>query len=196
MWQCHITHDICILYSTEVFDEWNKWKYFVKAWKLFCFLGFFLVVCFFLFVCLFVCFFLLWPHLWPMELPRLGAEWELQLLTCATATAMWDLSHVCDLRHSSWQCWILNPLSEARDWTCILMDSSWVHYCWAMMGTPKIPETLYPLNNSSSPLPSALVITGLLSVSINFTILATSYKRNHVVCSICRFVTSLFPLRP
>ena len=26
-----------------------------------------------------------------------------------------DLSHVCDLHHSSWQRQILNPLSEARD---------------------------------------------------------------------------------
>ena len=50
-----------------------------------------------------------------MEIPRLGVESELQLLACATATAMEDLSHVCDLRHSSRQCWILNPLSEARD---------------------------------------------------------------------------------
>ena len=25
-----------------------------------------------------------------------------------------------------WQQWILNPLSEARDWTCILLDTSWV----------------------------------------------------------------------
>ena len=31
-----------------------------------------------------------------------------------------------DLRHSSWQCWILNPLSKPRDWTCILMYTSWV----------------------------------------------------------------------
>ena len=34
-----------------------------------------------------------------------------------------------DLHHSSRQQWILNPLSEARDSTCILMDTSWVHYC-------------------------------------------------------------------
>ena len=33
----------------------------------------------------------------------------------ARATAMWDPSHVCDLCHSSQQCWILKPLSEARD---------------------------------------------------------------------------------
>ena len=40
--------------------------------------------------------------------------------------AMWDLSLVCDLHHSSWQCQILNPLSYARDQTCILMDINWV----------------------------------------------------------------------
>ena len=31
------------------------------------------------------------------------------------ATAMPDPSRVCELHHSSWQHWILNPLSEARD---------------------------------------------------------------------------------
>ena len=35
----------------------------------------------------------------------------------AYTTAMWDLSRSCDLHHCSWQCWILNPLSEARDQT-------------------------------------------------------------------------------
>ena len=66
-------------------------------------------------------------HLWHMEVPRLGAEWELQSL--AYATAMPDLSHVCDLYHSSRQRWILNPLSETRDQTHVLMDTSQVHYC-------------------------------------------------------------------
>ena len=32
-----------------------------------------------------------------------------------TARATPDLSHICDLPHSLWQCQILNPLSEARD---------------------------------------------------------------------------------
>ena len=40
------------------------------------------------------------------------------------ATSMWDPSWVCDLHHSSQQCWILNLLSEARDGICILMDTS------------------------------------------------------------------------
>ena len=72
-------------------------------------------------------FFFLGPHLWHVEVPRLGVESELHLPAFATAT--WHLSHVCDLHHSSLQCRILNPLSEARDQTCILMDMSWVHYC-------------------------------------------------------------------
>ena len=37
---------------------------------------------------------------------------------------MRDHSHICDLHHSSWQRWILNPLNEVSDWTHILMDSS------------------------------------------------------------------------
>ena len=43
-----------------------------------------------------------------------------------TARAIWDLSHVCDLHHSSRQHWIPNPLSETRDWTHIFMDTSWI----------------------------------------------------------------------
>ena len=40
------------------------------------------------------------------------------------------------LHHSSQQRWILNPLSEARDWTCIPRYASQIHFCWATMGTP------------------------------------------------------------
>ena len=40
-----------------------------------------------------------------------------------------DPSRICDLHHNSWQCWILSPLSEARDQTHILMDTSRVCYC-------------------------------------------------------------------
>ena len=64
------------------------------------------------------------PHLQHMEVPRLGVKSELQLPAYTTATATRDLSHVCDLRHSSWQCWILNPRSKARDQTCVLMDTN------------------------------------------------------------------------
>ena len=45
-------------------------------------------------------------------------------------------SRVCNLYHSSWQHWILNPPSKARDQTSILMDTSQIHFHWAMTGTP------------------------------------------------------------
>ena len=35
-----------------------------------------------------------------------------------------DLSCICDLHYSSQQQWILNLLIKAKDWTCILMDTS------------------------------------------------------------------------
>ena len=63
-----------------------------------------------------------------MEVPRLGAELELQLMAYPTAPATWDPSHVCNLHHSSWQRWILNPLSKARDQTHVLVDARQVHY--------------------------------------------------------------------
>ena len=72
----------------------------------------------------FFCFFRATP--WHMEVPRLGVELELQLPAYGTAIAMQYLSCVCDLHHSSWQYRFLNPLSEARDCTHILMDPSWV----------------------------------------------------------------------
>ena len=49
------------------------------------------------------------------EVPRLGVESKLQLPAYATATAVWDLSHVFDLHHSSRQHRILNLPSKARD---------------------------------------------------------------------------------
>ena len=61
-----------------------------------------------------------------MEVPGLGVESELQLLAYTTATATPDPSPVCNLHHRTWQCHILNPLSEARDRTCFLMDMSQV----------------------------------------------------------------------
>ena len=53
----------------------------------------------------------------------------------ATAKAMPDLSHVCNIYHSSRQQWILNPLNEARDKTHSLMVSSQIGFFCAMMGT-------------------------------------------------------------
>ena len=68
-------------------------------------------------------FLLLGPHLHHMEVPRLRVESELQLPAYTTAIAMPDPSHIYDLCCSLQQCWILNPLSEARDQTHILTDT-------------------------------------------------------------------------
>ena len=47
----------------------------------------------------------------------------------------WIRAAAASLHHSSWQRWTVNPLSKARDWTCVLMDDRFV--CrWATMGTP------------------------------------------------------------
>ena len=61
------------------------------------------------------------------EVPRLGVKSELQLPAYTTDTATPGSSCVCNLHHNSPQRWILNPLSKARDRTC-------VH--WSMRGTP------------------------------------------------------------
>ena len=69
-------------------------------------------------------FFFLGPDLWHMEVPRLGAESELQVPAYTTATVTVDQSQMCDLCFTLWQLGILNPLSEARDQTCILMGTT------------------------------------------------------------------------
>ena len=70
-----------------------------------------------------------------MEVPRLRVESELQLSAYTTATATPDLSYIYDLHHNSQQLQILNPLSEARIWTCILMDTSQIHFHYTTVGT-------------------------------------------------------------
>ena len=57
-----------------------------------------------------------------MDVPGPGVKLELQLLAYATATAMRDLSHICDPHHSSQQHWIPDPLSGPG----IKPTSSWI----------------------------------------------------------------------
>ena len=54
----------------------------------------------------------------------------MQLLAYIIATATPDPSHVCNPHHSSWQYWILNPLSEARDQTVY----NWAARLWGVVG--------------------------------------------------------------
>ena len=71
---------------------------------------------------------LLGPHRQHMEVPSLGLESELQLLAYTTAKATWDPSWVCNLHP--------DPLSKDRDWTHILMDTSWICFHCTTVGTP------------------------------------------------------------
>ena len=63
-----------------------------------------------------------------MEIPKLGVKSELEPLAYATVIATPDQSHIFDPHHTLQQCWILNSLGKARDWTCILMDTSQIHF--------------------------------------------------------------------
>ena len=91
----------------------GKKKKELKCWKL---------KTFFLFWKPFFYFFL-WLYLWHMEISRLAVESELQLQAYTTARAIPDLSCICSLCCILWPCWILNPLSKARNKTHILMDT-------------------------------------------------------------------------
>ena len=84
-----------------------------------------------------------------MDVPRLGVESELQLPSCTTAIATWDLSCIFDLHCSLWQHWIINLLSEDRDQTCILMDTSLVlnllsHYRKSLDKFLNLPLPTFP----------------------------------------------------
>ena len=57
---------------------------------------------------------------------QLRVKSELQLLAYATAPAMWDRNPICNLHHGSQQGQILNLLSEAKNKTHSLLDTSWV----------------------------------------------------------------------
>ena len=85
---------------------------------------------------LFFIFAFLGLHLQHTEFPRLGVQSELQLPAYIIATAIQNLSCICDLHHRSQQSWILNPLSEARDQAHNLKVLSWIHFHCSATGTP------------------------------------------------------------
>ena len=63
----------------------------------------------------FLSFVFLGPHLRHVDVPRLVVKSEPQVQ---------NPSCICNLYHSSQQCWVLKPLSKARDQTCVPMDAS------------------------------------------------------------------------
>ena len=95
------------------------------------------------------------------EVPRLGVKLELQPLAYNIATAMSDPSRLFNLHHSSWQCQILYPLSDARDQTCILMDASHICFCRATTGTPTTFIHIYKYIKNLWPQPRHVEVPGL-----------------------------------
>jgi len=118
---CFSHSESCLIYAWQKLEEsaahQDKQTFF--------FFFFFFVFCLFLGL-----------HPRHMEVPRLGVESELLLPAYTTATAMPDPSRIFDLHHSSQQHLILNPLSEARDWTHNLVVRSQIRFLCATMGTP------------------------------------------------------------
>ena len=81
----------------------------------------------------FFCF--LGPHPQYVDVPRPGVELELQRPAYATATAVWDLSCICNLYYSSQQQQILNPWVRPGiepTFSCVLVRFI---TCWATRGT-------------------------------------------------------------
>ena len=104
---------------------------------------------------------------------------ELQLLAHTTAKATPALSHICNLHHSSWQCWILNPLSKARDQTRILVNTSQIHFCFVAVRTPNF---------------HFLSGTRVYTQYISLPLLSTPTQNLLPNCKLCQAHSSLFYL--
>ena len=94
-----------------------------------------------------------------MEVPRRGVESEVQL----PQPQQCRVYITTDLHHSSWQHWIPNSVSKARDQTLIPMDTSRIRFLWATMGIP--PFILYYCFPFSFP-QGSLIITPIFAVTI------------------------------
>ena len=123
-----------------------------------------------------------------MTIPRLGVESELQLLAYATAPAppMIDLSHICDLHHSFVAMADPKALSEARDGTRILMDTSQVlnllMYLFSFTTRSWLPWPLRfteePPSLSTLPLPGLTCSPGWNPGSLNSPMLSSNRNNN------------------
>ena len=141
------------VYRTVIWDD--SWEYSTKLLKYFCLIrkvknnsyqlfedllltSIVLKILHIIFYLIFWVSVFLGPQPQHMEVHRLGVKSELQLPAYTTATTMQSRSCICNLHHSSRQCQILDLLNEARDWTLILLDTSWIHYHWSMTVTPHL----------------------------------------------------------
>ena len=68
-------------------------------------------------------------HLWPVEVPKLWFESELQAAGLHHSHSKMGSEPRLQPTPQLMATPGLNPLSEARDQTCVLMDTSRAHYC-------------------------------------------------------------------
>ena len=121
-----------ILITTSPGYSWSQSNSFHRYKSIRIGFWFWFSVAVFLFV---FCFFAFSGHrcsIWKLPV-QARVKLELQLL--ATAIAIQDPSCFYDPCHSSWQHHIFNLLRGARDWTHILLDTSWASLCWSTVGT-------------------------------------------------------------
>ena len=93
-----------------------------------------------------------------------------------------DPSCISDLRHSSWQCQILNPMNKARDRTHILMNTSQADYHWATKGTPASC-----LNTSISCLSLCLLLNSFCRDTKNLNLSKSRHQVSDCNFKNCRF---------
>ena len=65
-----------------------------------------------------------------------GRSQAMGLIGAIATSLCQDPGRICDLYHSSLQCRIRDPLSEAREGTRNLMVPSRIRFCCTTMGTP------------------------------------------------------------
>ena len=71
-----------------------------------------------------ILFFFFSPFLFTVVYESSWARGWTEATTVTYTTVTPDLRHGCDWCYSLWQCWILDPLSEAMDRTLILMETT------------------------------------------------------------------------
>ena len=101
-----------------------------------------------------------------MEVPRLGVE---------SGRAMWGsephLRPTPQFTATHNQSWVPDPLSKARDWTCIIVDTSRIPFHYAKAGTPSTLMSWWSFRNSTC-------------------------KRITILCRVLLFPSFLFPTYP
>ena len=100
-----------------------------------------------------------------------------------------DLRLIYDLHHSLWQCQILNTLSEARDWTCILMDAGQIRFCWATMGIPDWLFFFWCSNSWNQLTETKLINNGYIyQISLNQFMITFAFQVNRFLLFIIKTI--------